>query len=142
MSGTERSPTSPIDETSCVFCTVDEARIAWSARLAVVIWDSFPVSPGHALVVPKRHVASWADLSDDEKSAIIEGVDEARARIRQQHTPDGYNIGFNDGPAAGQTVMHFHVHVIPRYEGDVPDPRGGVRWVLGDKAVYWEDEEE
>lgn len=128
-----------MDNSSCVFCVVDEARITWEAPAALAVWDGYPVSPGHALVVPRRHVASWADLTADEKAAIIAGIDAVRSLITERHNPDGFNVGFNDGPAAGQTVMHFHVHVIPRYEGDVPDPRGGVRWVLGDKAVYWED---
>jgi diadenosine tetraphosphate (Ap4A) HIT family hydrolase len=87
--------------------------------------------------VPPRHVASWSSLTADEKSAIITGVDAVRALIDAQHRPAGYNIGCNDGVAAGQTVMHFHMHVIPRYLGDVRDPRGGVRSVLGDKAAYW-----
>jgi len=129
-------------KSKCVFCNVDGARIAWRSATALAFWDGYPVSPGHALVVPRRHAASWADLTSDERTAIITGIDGLRALINKQHNPDGYNVGFNDGPAAGQTVMHFHVHVIPRYEGDVPDPRGGVRWVLGNKAVYWEDSEE
>jgi diadenosine tetraphosphate (Ap4A) HIT family hydrolase len=102
------------------------------------MWDAFPVSKGHALVVPRRHAASWPELSPDEKFALITGVDAVRAEIDARHRPHGYNIGCNDGVAAGQTVMHFHMHVIPRYRGDVTDPRGGVRWVLRDKAPYWQ----
>ena len=127
---------------SCIFCTVDEARIAWQAPVAIAVWDGYPVSPGHALVVPCRHVASWVDLTGDEKTAIVAGIDAVRSLIAERHGPDGFNDGFNDGPAAGQTVMHFHVHVIPRYKGDVADPRGGVRWVLAEKAVYWKDGKE
>jgi diadenosine tetraphosphate (Ap4A) HIT family hydrolase len=126
-------------DADCDFCRIDRARVAWSSPLALALWDAFPVSPGHALIVPRRHAASWSDLTADEKAAILEGVDAVRALIDERHRPAGYNVGFNDGAAAGQTVMHFHLHVIPRYRGDVPDPRGGVRWVLGDKAVYWQD---
>ena len=125
----------------CVFCGVDESRIAWNSPLVLAVWDGFPVSPGHALIVPRRHVASWDALTRDEKAAILAGVDAVRAVIASRYEPDAYNVGFNDGAVAGQTVTHFHMHVIPRYEGDTPDPRGGIRWVLGDKAVYWRDAE-
>ncbi len=127
-------------DADCAFCRVDRARVAWSSPLALALWDAFPVSPGHALVVSRRHAASWSDLDANEKAALLEGLDAVRALIDGRHRPAAYNVGFNDGAAAGQTVMHFHLHVIPRYCGDVPDPRGGVRWVLGNKAVYWQDE--
>jgi diadenosine tetraphosphate (Ap4A) HIT family hydrolase len=118
---------------------VDQGRVAWSSPLAIALWDAFPVSKGHALVVPRRHAASWPELSPDEKFALITGVDAVRAEIDARHRPHGYNIGCNDGVAAGQTVMHVHLHVIPRYHGDVQDPRGGIRWVLGGaKAPYWQ----
>lgn len=139
MSGTAKFPASTKNQSTCVFCSIDNARVAWRSPTVLAAWDGYPVSPGHALVVPRRHAASWADLTREEKTAIITGIDAIRLLIAEQHGPDGFNVGFNDGPAAGQTVMHFHVHVIPRYEGDMPDPRGGVRWVLGSKAVYWED---
>lgn len=122
---------------SCAFCEPAQSRILWSSPKVAALWDAFPVSPGHALIVPRRHAASWTALTADEKSAILTAIDAVRALIDDRHRPDGYNVGFNDGPAAGQTVMHFHLHVIPRYEGDVSDPRGGVRWVLPDKAAYW-----
>jgi diadenosine tetraphosphate (Ap4A) HIT family hydrolase len=129
-------------ESGCVFCAVAQGRIAWSSPSIIALWDAFPVSPGHALVVPRRHVASWRDLTPDEKTAITTGVDAVRALIDARHRPDGYNVGYNDGVAAGQTVMHFHMHVIPRYRGDVRDPRGGVRLVLPDKAAYWQSAEQ
>jgi diadenosine tetraphosphate (Ap4A) HIT family hydrolase len=122
---------------ACAFCGVDRGRIAWSAPLAIALWDVFPVSLGHALVVPLRHAASWTELTADEKAAITTGIDAVRALIDERYRPDAYNVGFNDGEAAGQTIRHFHVHVIPRYNGDALDPRGGVRWVLPDKAAYW-----
>ena len=100
------------------------------------IWDSFPVSPGHALLVPRRHIATWFDASPQEKLALMESLDHAKAAIEEQHAPDGYNIGINAGAAAGQTIHHLHVHLIPRYLGDVDDPRGGVRHVIPDKGNY------
>jgi diadenosine tetraphosphate (Ap4A) HIT family hydrolase len=123
----------------CVFCNAAPPRIAWSSLLAQALWDAFPISPGHALIVPRRHVASWSALTPDEKTAITAGIDAMRPLIDARHHPGAYNIGCNDGAEAGQTVMHFHMHVIPRYSGDVPDPRGGIRWVLADKAAYWQD---
>jgi diadenosine tetraphosphate (Ap4A) HIT family hydrolase len=124
---------------TCPFCRVEPGRVAWSSPLVLALWDAFPVSNGHSLVVPRRHAASWQALTPDEKSALIVGVDAVRAEIDARYRPHGYNIGCNDGVAAGQTVMHVHLHVIPRYQGDVKDPRGGVRWVLGaDKAPYWQ----
>ncbi len=122
----------------CPFCRPDPERIAWSdSPLVLALWDGFPVSPGHALVVPRRHAAGWADLTAAEHEALLAAIDPVRALIAERHAPDGFNVGFNDGAAAGQTVMHFHLHVIPRYAGDAPDPRGGVRWVLPQKATYW-----
>lgn len=122
----------------CPFCSPNRQRILLESPLAIALLDGFPVSPGHALVVPKRHVADWFDASPDERLAIVELVDAVKRRIDREHEPDGYNVGINIGEAAGQTVFHLHVHVIPRYEGDVADPRGGIRYVLPDKARYWE----
>jgi diadenosine tetraphosphate (Ap4A) HIT family hydrolase len=121
----------------CAFCRADRGRIAWSQPFAMALWDMYPVSLGHALVMPRRHVASWAELTASEKAAVTTGIDAMRALIDERYRPDGYNVGFNDGEVAGQTIMHFHVHVIPRYQGDLADPRGGIRWVLPDKAAYW-----
>jgi diadenosine tetraphosphate (Ap4A) HIT family hydrolase len=95
-----------------------------------------PASPGHALVVPRRHVAGWFDATRAEQRELLEAVDVARARIEASHAPDGFNIGVNVGAAAGQTVFHLHVHVIPRYTGDVPDPTGGVRLALPHRGNY------
>ncbi|MGB7216625.1 MAG: HIT family protein [Gammaproteobacteria bacterium] len=122
----------------CPFCNIKPERILREAALTVSIWDAFPVSPGHALIVPRRHVVSWAEATGEEKLDLLAAIDAVRDLIDQLHHPDGCNVGFNDGPAAGHTVMHLHVHVIPRYQGDVPDPRGGVRWVLPHNARYWD----
>jgi diadenosine tetraphosphate (Ap4A) HIT family hydrolase len=126
---------------ACAFCGVNAGRLAWSSPHAFALWDAYPVSLGHALVVPRRHAASWSELTADEKAALTAGVDAARALIDARYEPHAYNVGFNDGAAAGQTIPHFHVHVIPRYQGDVLDPRGGIRWVLPDKAAYWQSTE-
>jgi diadenosine tetraphosphate (Ap4A) HIT family hydrolase len=111
---------------------------AWVAsnELAFAIPDRFPVSKGHALVITRRLVATWFDASIDERQAILALVDEVKRRLDNEHQPDGYNVGFNAGLAAGQTVMHLHVHVIPRYRSDMDDPRGGVRHVLPSKGNY------
>jgi diadenosine tetraphosphate (Ap4A) HIT family hydrolase len=124
----------------CPFCTLDPARIIGECTLTLTLWDGFPVSPGHALIIPRRHLPSWSGATVDEKQALISAIDDARELIDGLHGPNGYNIGFNDGRAAGQTVMHLHMHVIPRYDGDVPDPRGGVRWVMPSRARYWDSE--
>ncbi len=94
------------------------------------------MSPGHSLVVPRRLISSWWELAADERIDIWSLVDEVKALLDARHAPDGYNVGFNAGAAAGQTVEHLHVHVIPRFDGDVADPRGGIRWVVPEKANY------
>jgi diadenosine tetraphosphate (Ap4A) HIT family hydrolase len=105
-------------------------------QLVIALWDGYPVSPGHALIIPRRHVPSLFDATEQEQSALLVMVNSARAIIDRSHRPDGYNIGLNVGAAAGQTVFHLHVHVIPRFVGDVDDPRGGVRHVIPAKANY------
>lgn len=108
-----------------------------ATSLVLGIWDRFPVSPGHALLVPRRHVKTWFDATEQEQQALIAAIGAAKTAIELEHAPDGYNIGINSGEAAGQTISHLHVHLIPRYKGDVDDPRGGVRLVLPEKAAYW-----
>ena len=108
-----------------------------SNDLAFAIQDAFPVSPGHTLVVPRRLFASWFEATPEERAAIFELVDVVRRQLDASATPpQGYNIGINVGAAAGQTVSHLHVHVLPRYSGDVADPRGGVRHVIPGKGNY------
>jgi diadenosine tetraphosphate (Ap4A) HIT family hydrolase len=120
----------------CPFCRIGPERIAFSWSHGHAIWDGFPVSPGHLLLIPHRHAATWDDLTVEEKVALTVAIDQAMAVVRARHTPNGFNVGFNLGTAAGQTVFHFHLHVIPRYSGDVVDPRGGVRHVIPSKANY------
>ncbi len=117
---------------------LDRPPSAWLASnpLAFALADGFPVSPGHTLVIPRRGVATWFDATREEQHALMDLVAEVKALLDAQHRPDGYNIGVNVGAAAGQTVMHLHIHVIPRYNGDAPDPRGGVRHVIPGKGNY------
>ncbi len=125
----------------CPFCQLPPERIIAQNEHAFVIRDAFPVSPGHTLIIPKRHIGSFFDTTQEEKLALLALLDEVGALLAAPdvaNKPDGYNIGINDGPAAGQTVPHLHIHLIPRYTGDVEDPRGGVRWVVAEKARYWE----
>ena len=103
----------------------------------MLILDGYPVFPGHSLVIPKRHVGSFFKLTEVERAALFALLDRTEELVAEQHRPDGCNIGINDGAAAGQTVPHLHIHLIPRYDGDQPNPRGGVRWVIPEKADYW-----
>ncbi|MBT9556603.1 MAG: HIT family protein [Myxococcales bacterium] len=107
-----------------------------SNDLAFAIFDGFPVSPGHALLVPRRVVPTWFDATREEQSALMALIDDVKRVLDARFKPDGYNIGINAGVAAGQTVMHVHVHLIPRYHGDVPDPRGGIRHLIPGKGNY------
>jgi diadenosine tetraphosphate (Ap4A) HIT family hydrolase len=122
----------------CPFCTLPPERIIDSNDLALVIRDGYPVSPGHTLVIPKRHIGSWFGITQSEQQALLDLLTKAKAILETEFKPDSYNIGINDGPTAGQTVPHLHMHLIPRYKGDQEDPRGGVRWIIPGKAKYWE----
>lgn len=130
-----------MSDAACPFCALPAERILGQNALAVWIRDAFPVSSGHSLVIPRRHVGSFFDISGDERAALLDLLDQARARAQREFHADGFNVGINDGAAAGQTVPHLHVHLIPRFHGDVADPRGGVRWVIADKADYWSGRE-
>ena len=118
------------------FSGIPGARWVAENALAFAVRDGFPVSEGHTLVITKRVVPTWFDATDDERRAVMELVDTVRAQLDEEFHPDGYNVGFNAGSAAGQTVMHLHVHVIPRYRGDMDDPRGGVRHVIPARGNY------
>ncbi len=125
----------------CLFCDRITGLDTTPVNDAAVSFpDAFPVTPGHTLVVPRKHVRSFYDLTDREPEALRSLVRSVRAKLLDQHRPDGFNIGINEGEAAGQTVAHAHVHVIPRYQDDVADPRGGIRWVIPERAPYWEIE--
>ena len=121
----------------CPFCAPPADQILLEGTEARVLWDTHPVSPGHVLVVPRRHVGSFFQSTPAEREEMLRLADEAHRILAQKHAPDGFNLGINDGPAAGQSVPHLHLHMIPRYRGDVPDPRGGVRWIIAERAKYW-----
>jgi diadenosine tetraphosphate (Ap4A) HIT family hydrolase len=121
----------------CAFCALAPGRIILANGLAVAFRDAFPLSPGHTLVIPRRHAPSFFGITPEERAAVLSLLDAAKAGLDAELRPDAYNIGVNDGPAAGQTVGHLHVHLIPRYAGDREDPRGGVRWIIPEKAKYW-----
>ena len=126
----KRDPNNP-----CLFC-VAPRRVSLQSELAYSARDTYGVSPGHTLVIPKRHVASFFDLTPEEISACMELITEERKLLDLEFNPDGYNIGVNVGAAAGQSIFHAHIHIIPRYKGDVENPQGGVRHVLPKKAHY------
>ena len=122
----------------CPFCARLDGREAMaSSACSVAFFDAYPLNPGHALVVPRRHVADLFDLDQDELADVWRLVGDVKARLARDLSPEGFNVGVNVGSAAGQTVGHAHVHVIPRHLGDVPDPRGGIRWVIPARAAYW-----
>jgi diadenosine tetraphosphate (Ap4A) HIT family hydrolase len=123
------------------FLGVPAERIIASNDLAIALHDLYPVSPGHTLIVTKRVIETWWDATGAEKIAVIELVDAVKVLLDAEYNPDGYNVGFNAGAVGGQTVPHLHIHVIPRYVGDVSDPRGGIRHVIPHKAKYWSDDE-
>jgi diadenosine tetraphosphate (Ap4A) HIT family hydrolase len=120
----------------CPFCHPDRSRMFHEGELVIGLWDRFPVSDGHVILVPKRHVATWFDAATDEQMELIATIDVARKHILARYTPDGFNLGVNVGEAAGQTIFHLHLHIIPRYRGDVADPTGGVRQVIPGKGNY------
>lgn len=120
----------------CPFCLPDEGRVAFAEGLIKGIWDAFPVTEGHLLLTPHRHIATWSELHSTERAALIQAIDVAQRLLMDRFAPDGFNVGFNEGEAAGQTIPHFHVHVIPRRRGDIDDPRGGVRHVIPEKGNY------
>jgi len=121
---------------TCPFCNPVADEIVAKNDLSYARWDRYPVSKGHLLLIPFRHVADYFSLTVEEKQAVLALVDECKKVIEENFNPAGYNIGFNVGVAAGQTVMHCHCHVIPRYVGDVQDARGGVRGVVPGKRGY------
>lgn len=118
----------------CIFCIIRE--IVLENDLALAFYDKFPVNKGHLLIIPKRHVDQYFELTNEERFAIDDLLFKGKKLLDQTYKPDGYNIGINCGAAAGQTVFHVHVHLIPRYDGDMEEPRGGVRGVIPEKRIY------
>jgi diadenosine tetraphosphate (Ap4A) HIT family hydrolase len=122
--------------TPCTYCSLAQARIVEESALSIAFKDAFPVSPGHTLIVPRRHTASFFDLTLQEREDMLSLIARIKHKLQDEFNPQGFNVGVNEGFAAGQTVMHTSMHLIPRYKGDVPDPRGGVRWLFPEKAVF------
>lgn len=121
---------------SCIFCIPGPEETILENQYAYARYDKTPVSPGHLLIIPKRHFKSIFDATNTEYDALWNLIKTARSFLDTKFSPDGYNIGINDGSAAGQTIMHLHIHLIPRYFGDTKDPRGGVRGVIPGKQQY------
>ena len=118
----------------CPFCRA--SKIVVENEWAYADYDTYPVSPGHCLIITRRHVAEYFQATAEEKAAIWELVDEMKVIIDRDYNPDGYNVGVNVGKAGGQSVPHIHIHMIPRYTGDMENPRGGVRGVIPHKQKY------
>ena len=126
-----------MDIEPCYFCSLPSDRIILETELSIVIFDAFPVSEGHTLIITKRHIESIFDATREEQIDLLANLEEAKKILDKKFSPDGYNIGINDGEAAGQTVMHLHTHLIPRFSGDKEQAKGGVRWIFPEKANYW-----
>jgi diadenosine tetraphosphate (Ap4A) HIT family hydrolase len=121
------------------FTSIDKNRIIYENDLVVGFFDAYPIAEGHSLVIPKNSVKTIFDLAIEEQQAVWSAVQETRNILSDLFNPDAFNIGINDGLAAGQTIQHAHIHIIPRYQGDKSDPRGGIRWIFPSKAKYWND---
>jgi diadenosine tetraphosphate (Ap4A) HIT family hydrolase len=120
----------------CPFCSPEKEYIVKENQFAYTLFDKYPVNPGHSLIIPFRHFSSIFEATVEELQAIWELIRESKVFLDARYSPDGYNIGVNSGEAAGQTVMHLHVHLIPRYKGDMENPRGGVRGAIPYKQKY------
>ena len=126
-----------VEGEKCPFCKLSRrVEIICETTTCVAFYDGYPVSPGHALIIPKRHVASYRDLSRQERYDMDDIREYVMRKIDERYHPDGYNVGININEAAGQSVFHCHMHIIPRYKGDVPNPKGGVRGVIPRKKIY------
>jgi diadenosine tetraphosphate (Ap4A) HIT family hydrolase len=119
---------------NCPFCKASEEVLR--NDLAFAIYDRAPVTPGHVLIIPRRHVADWFDTTPQEKTAMLALLEQSRILLRHERRPDGFNFGVNCGEVAGQSIFHVHMHLIPRYRGDMNDPLGGVRGVIPARQKY------
>ena len=122
----------------CLFCDKENQKFKLIVEndFCVARWDANPVSKGHALIIPRKHILSFFDLKEDELVKMFSLMKEVKNVIQKEYNPDGFNIGINDGEAAGRTIHHLHIHLIPRYKGDVENPRGGVRHIIPGKGNY------
>ncbi len=123
----------------CIFCNKDKLNPVLAENEQVfAIKDEYPVSEGHTLIITQKHTQNYFQLSPEEKKALWDMADQLKDQLQEQYQPDGFNLGINIGRAAGQTIDHVHLHLIPRYEGDTEDPTGGVRKVIPEKGNYFE----
>ena len=121
----------------CPFCYPEQSTaFILKARMAYSVYDKYPVNPGHALIIPVRHCSNYFDLTQKEQDACWSMLNKVKVIIEERYNPDGFNIGINIGHAAGQTISHVHIHLIPRYSGDQKEPEGGVRGVIPGKQKY------
>ena len=121
----------------CPFCNIGEhVEVLFKADTAMAILDSFPISPGHTLIIPKRHVADYFELTAEEQNELWQLVKRCKMILQDRFHPDGFNIGINVGEMAGQSIFHVHIHLIPRYKGDMKNPKGGVRHIIPGKGYY------
>ena len=124
-------------DNQCMFCNLSQDKeIIAENDLAIAFYDGFPVNPGHSLIIPKRHVENYFDLTEKECASIQDLLKIVQKKVEERFHPDGYNIGVNVNAAGGQSVFHVHMHLIPRYLGDVDNPKGGVRGVIPSKQKY------
>ncbi len=121
----------------CIFCSIPKERIIHESKNFVVTRDSFPISKGHTLIISKEHIQYFRELTDQSIVELFRLVKEMQEKMINEFYCNDFNIGINDGVIAGQTIKHFHLHIIPRYIDDVADPRGGIRWIIPEKADYW-----
>ncbi len=125
------------NKSKCPFCNLNQDRkIIADSDLAFAIFDKYPVSPGHVLIIPKKHCNNFFDLNHAEQSTCLILLNQVKKILDADYKPNGFNVGINIGEFAGQTISHVHIHLIPRYQGDIDDPRGGVRSVIPEKKVY------
>ena len=124
------------DNLKCIFCNIDNSRIVLESSLAYAIYDGFPVNKGHMLIISKQHFNNYFEADKKTKDELWNLIDKCKEILDIKYNPDGYNVGINCNESAGQTVMHLHIHLIPRYKGDIENPRGGVRGVIPDNQSY------
>ena len=125
----------------CIFCNLPKKRIIRESKYFIVTRDIYPISENHTLIISKRHIRFFEDLSLNERQELIELIFSIQQNLKKKFCYQDFNIGINDGENAGQTIPHFHLHIIPRIQGDVDDPKGGIRWVIPSKANYWSNNE-
>ncbi|TYB32483.1 MAG: HIT family protein [Flexistipes sinusarabici] len=121
---------------NCPFCNFEQNEIILKNKLCYARFDKYPVNQGHLLIIPFRHFDNYFDATYDEKISVLSLLEKSKKHIDEKYFPNGYNVGINIGQSAGQTVMHLHVHLIPRYDGDIDNPTGGVRGVIPNKRIY------